>query len=124
MNDKSSDPVSVGTPILKGMDMADQHVVTTDQIRFAAAIGMRDTRAHILRPDDEGGATFDAWLAAHDAEVLEAAADEIRVILADPKRKRPLDPAGEFSTDLLNDPQWAEWIVRSRAARIIEEERA
>ena len=55
--------------------MTEQHNVSTDQIRFAAAIGMRDTRAHILRPDDAGSATFDAWLAAHDAQVLRDAAD-------------------------------------------------
>lgn len=72
-------------------------------------------------PFKDYGETFDRWKAANDAAVLRAAADEIRAIFASPDRQRPRDPAGEYPTDLLNDPQWAEHIVRQRADRIEKE---
>lgn len=75
----------------------------------------------LVLSDDEGLADFDRWKAANDAQVLRDAADEIRAIFASPDRQRPRDPAGECPTDLLNDPQWAEHIVRQRAARIEKE---
>lgn len=48
--------------------------MTTDRIRFAAAIGMRSHNAHIVHADDEGALAFDRWKAANDAAVLREAA--------------------------------------------------
>lgn len=55
------------------------------------------------------------------AEALRDAAGEIEATFADYDRRRPLHPKAEVSTDYVNDPQWAELIVRNRADRIEQE---
>lgn len=52
------------------------------------------------------------------AEALREASDEIEATFSDPDRRRPKHPKAKVSTDYVNDPQWAELIVRNRADRI------
>lgn len=58
-----------------------------------------------------------------EAEVraLRDAADEIKATFDDYDRRRPLHPKAKVPTDYVNDPQWAELIVRNRADRIEQE---
>jgi len=95
--------------------MTEPYTPTTDAIRFAVSIGMWDHRAHIIQPDDKGGAAFDAWLAARDAQVLRDAAAAMR---------RHKDPGHwnlrdeEFPADMAQPPD--RWLER-RADRIAEQ---
>lgn len=55
------------------------------------------------------------------AEALREAADEIEATFADPDRRRPKNPKAEVPTDYVNDPEWAELIVRNRADQVENE---
>lgn len=55
------------------------------------------------------------------AEALREAADGVEAAFADPDRRRPRHPRAEVPTDYVNDPQWAELIVRDRADQIEKE---